>query len=865
MYMGQSNISEQAEKYAEVIVGQIAGNFTALNFAVENCDDFQKAQKKYDALDAESIDELTLKTAKDKMDIIQDTIGSSFCSDKTSAIEPLAVGLFGEWGSGKTHQLKLIQERIKRIQTKEYTPKENESTFPKKITSIPIFFNAWRFEKEEHIILPLFQTLLDALENHERTLGEKAKRALKPLLYHMKNVLFSLHKGIKPLSVAKTIRGVVTGDVEDLAEVHNLVSTKDILDAGKEKTNEEQVNNQSLTELLKSDPLQSIYLNIPQWIEKITLFENVNFVFLIDDLDRCLPENTLKMLESIKLFLDVPSCAFVLAVDDDVVERGVVHHYRDYLQQNNNTIIYMNKEDEENTKSNEPKMQELPITGHEYLEKMIQLPLRLPTPNTSNVRSFLADHSDEWKKLVNKDFDTHRKPRNEEILNGEPIKSPYDELMDFFVKSIPPKPRKIKRVALLFESKLQLMDALELKVDPMLLAKIVLLELFSPKLLRFMQGHHKYYESLFARLEEFRFAGKEDGKNSLEDDALIITYIKSKKYTEKFEKMYFKMFEHIKEHYSGRVRFELDNVFDGSYKDVAALGKNLQYIMECSQDIVYDKKEEKFIYSKNFKTLLFSDDRTSWNDAFKEDNLFAEGKAILTNDQLASLLDDPKAKELRKNASWLTVLAQYATIEQVKQKGFLYFEMQKTTVTFDDYEKYCKDVKISIPDDSGFGKGKRPVINVSWNDATAYAKWLSNKASIEEGEKVEYKLPTEDEWYLACNAGAKTKWHFGDDKKLLHKYAWYDENSYDLGKGHKDYGTHEVRNKDANALGLYDMHGNVWEWCEDWYDEEKKYKVLRGGSWGSNSSYTHSTDRSWSIPSSGNYYVGFRLQRTLLS
>ena len=177
-------------------------------------------------------------------------------------------------------------------------------------------------------------------------------KGYRTLSLYLKLGLLSLHKGLKvPDFVSATEQ---FGKGEYKKAIDEIIDTSKIKEKIDKKTNTEVVGEQSLSDLIKPDQLESIYLNIPQWIEKITLFENVNFVFLIDDLDRCLPENTLKMLESIKLFLDVPSCAFVLAVDDDVVERGVVHHYRDYLS------IYHNKD----TENAQGVMQhELPITG----------------------------------------------------------------------------------------------------------------------------------------------------------------------------------------------------------------------------------------------------------------------------------------------------------------------------------------------------------------------------------------------------------------------------------------------------------------------------------------------------------------------
>ena len=101
---------------------------------------------------------------------------------------------------------------------------------------------------------------------------------------------------------------------------------------------------------------------------------------------------------------------------------------------------------------------------------------------------------------------------------------------------------------------------------------------------------------------------------------------------------------------------------------------------------------------------------------------------------------------------------------------------------------------------------EHPVVNVSWNDALAFCRWLSKK----EGKIC--RLPTEAEWEYACRAGSTTRYCFGDDASDLGEYAWYGANS--------DRKTHPVGTKKPNAWGLYDMHGNAWEWCADGYDAE---------------------------------------------
>jgi len=157
-----------------------------------------------------------------------------------------------------------------------------------------------------------------------------------------------------------------------------------------------------------------------------------------------------------------------------------------------------------------------------------------------------------------------------------------------------------------------------------------------------------------------------------------------------------------------------------------------------------------------------------------------------------------------------------------------------------------------------------PVTCVSYNDATAYTEWLSNKT----GKK--YRLPSESEWEYAARAGSSTKYSFGDSDANLAQYAWYGGNSKDR--------THKVGQKKPNDFGLYDMHGNVWEWCEDWYIDnynntprnqiennkgKKQYRVLRGGSWYDTSNNLRSAYRNGNFPTSRDYSNGFRLARTL--
>jgi len=160
---------------------------------------------------------------------------------------------------------------------------------------------------------------------------------------------------------------------------------------------------------------------------------------------------------------------------------------------------------------------------------------------------------------------------------------------------------------------------------------------------------------------------------------------------------------------------------------------------------------------------------------------------------------------------------------------------------------------------SHFKGENRPVENVSWNDAQEFIKKLNEK----EGGAKKYRLPTEAEWEYAARAGTQSKWSFGDNESDLKDYAWYRENS--------DSKTHEVGQKKPNGFGLFDMHGNVWEWtCSDYgnYSENNQLKCsskndarksLRGGSWADNADYCRSAFRLSNAPDFRDNDDGFRV------
>ncbi len=189
------------------------------------------------------------------------------------------------------------------------------------------------------------------------------------------------------------------------------------------------------------------------------------------------------------------------------------------------------------------------------------------------------------------------------------------------------------------------------------------------------------------------------------------------------------------------------------------------------------------------------------------------------------------------------------------------FWIGKYPVTFEEFERFCSETKRDKPDDNGWGRGRRPAINVTWHEAQAYCEWLSNKT------RKNYRLPSEAEWEFSARGGILSKGYEYAGSNDPDKIAWYSGNS--------GYKTHPVGEKEPNELGIYDMSGNVLEWCADlWHKNYKDapndgsawtsagdspLRVVRGGSWNLNSRYVRVAVRFSDAPSGRDSDGGFRL------
>ncbi|MDE0552984.1 MAG: SUMF1/EgtB/PvdO family nonheme iron enzyme, partial [Candidatus Poribacteria bacterium] len=193
------------------------------------------------------------------------------------------------------------------------------------------------------------------------------------------------------------------------------------------------------------------------------------------------------------------------------------------------------------------------------------------------------------------------------------------------------------------------------------------------------------------------------------------------------------------------------------------------------------------------------------------------------------------------------------------------FELSKYEVTFEEYDAFTDATGRKRADDAGLGRGRRPVINVSWDDAVAYTQWLSSQTGKS------YRLPSEAEWEYAARAGSTTQYSWGND--IGRNRA----NCYDCGSRWDGEKTAPVGSFRANRWGLHDLYGNVQEWVQDcynnnyvgaptdgsaWESGDCSARAYRGGSWVNGPRLLRSATRRWAGTRSWYRGIGFRVSRS---
>ncbi len=246
---------------------------------------------------------------------------------------PFCIGIHGDWGSGKTSFMRQLEEQLKKRTTE--------------VMAVPVWFNPWRYGKEEHLIIPFLRTIAAALKGYE---GSE-----EPTL---KDILAKAAE-----QISKAARAIAYGATFKFSVL--ALSGKDMIDR------EAKLGKDDIAAL--TDGLPDIYYGIIDHLQKAVQDQGFRLVVFVDDLDRCLPEKVVELLEAIKLFLDLEGYLFILGVNRLVVEEGIRRHY-----------AYSGNEADAGDQGGKAG-----TLAEKYLEKMIQMPLELPPIEPSRKRKLI--------------------------------------------------------------------------------------------------------------------------------------------------------------------------------------------------------------------------------------------------------------------------------------------------------------------------------------------------------------------------------------------------------------------------------------------------------------------------------------------
>ena len=263
--------------------------------------------------------------------------------------------------------------------------------------------------------------------------------------------------------------------------------------------------------------------------------------------------------------------------------------------------------------------------------------------------------------------------------------------------------------------------------------------------------------------------------------------------------------------------------------------KNEQYLLRFA--LCNEKMNKLDVAIASYKQLYFKTNNTEYLNKIAE---LEDLKLVVQKNQ--KVIDELKDSFVLISGGTFTMgspssEADRDSDETQHQVSLSSFKMSKYEITFAQYDVFCEQTGRQKPSDEGWGRGNRPVINVSWDDANAFAQWMG------------CRLPTEAEWEYACRAGTTTPYNTG-----------YSLSSANFNKINNK--TMPVGSYPSNTWGLHDMHGNVWEWCSDFYGGTTEYasnRVYRGGGWNSGAGNCRSAYRDHYAPSGRLNYLGFRL------
>lgn len=682
------------------------------------------------------------------------------------------IGVFGDWGTGKTSILKQIQSSLDEADIQNDQP------------VITIWFNPWQFVSDEHLIIPFFHTFISSLERaSEKSLLEKWKPQIFKLLSKIAHVPISIVYGMEAkfgvpflleskFTASKTIEYQKKVE-EEIEKRYKEIQETDI-DAAAKK-------------------YESTYYNLIGLLQDVVSELNARFVVFIDDLDRCLPDRAVQLLEGLKVLLDIPNFIFVVGVSREVIERGIRIRYKELFDTSSRNVL-----------SN------LEV---EYIDKIIQFPFSLPSAESNQLKNNILK-----PQLVNLDNS--------------------DTYVDLVYSILGGNPRTIKRFLNTIAFARHISDKgknLETDFLPELIIKITLLGYLFPVLYR----QFETYPDHLVRIENIINGERliTENKKNEPDDHSSITIKSSQRKTG---------LPIIDQWLNDAHFFKLSKILE-----IRRLGTKT----DSREQVGFRNTETVVKYLRLSSTSLKSEISIQDSKASLDEVTMIQQLV----DRMNSIEPSPFIMGDEKSG-------------QIEITDLRPFMIDKYPVT----QRLYRDVMKKNP--SYFKGDDLPVENVTWIDAITFCNELSTQLNMErvydiagdsvsmDCSRVGYRLPNESEWEFACRGYT--------EEQLMHHQkdiAWSHRNS----EAH----THRVGQMLPNKYGLFDMLGNVWEWCNDWYQLKypKTYhgtylgpisgstKVLRGGSWASFENDLKETIRNKEYPAISSMNIGFRIALSINS
>ncbi|SKB72928.1 KAP family P-loop NTPase fold protein [Malaciobacter marinus] len=379
---------------------------------------------------------------------------------------PLTIGVFGDWGSGKSSIMKILEQKLE----------DDEKV-------LTIYFNSWLFESYEDAKISLLENILLELSRNE-TLGETAKKKILSLISRVDYMKLA-KDGIKKYG-KNVVDIIATGGVGSVIEAGFSMLNKEKID--ELETADLSKLNEYIKDEQKNTSKNTIKTFRKDFEELINLTDYESVVIFIDDLDRCMPERVIETLEAIKLFLSVPNTAFVIGADERIIKHSISMHLKlhtlnsdsDYLQDSKQIVT-------------------------DYIEKLIQIPYRLPKLSLSEIETYnnllfcKTQLKEDDFKIVYDDYQSFKqsdfysaysyghikekinfddKPSLSSLLN---LSHSMSQMITTILKG---NPRQTKRFLNTFILRTKLASVAKLDIDIFILIKLMLLEYFDTKLFK---------------------------------------------------------------------------------------------------------------------------------------------------------------------------------------------------------------------------------------------------------------------------------------------------------------------------------------------------------------------------------------------